>query len=99
DRVCDRIVELDRGELVSSAGGYAEYLEARATRLESEQRAESSRLNLLRRETAWMRRGPPARTTKAKARIRRYGDIAAAAPVALAAELELEIPPGPRLGT
>src|SRR5262245_45816463 len=98
DRVCDRIVELDRGRLHSTPGGYGEYLEARAARLASEAKSESTRLNLLRRETAWMRRGPPARTTKAKARIRRYGELVDAAPVALAAELELEIPPGPRLG-
>src|SRR5262245_46347849 len=99
ERVCDRIVELDRGELFSTPGGYAEYLEARAARLAAESKSESTRLNLLRRETAWMRRGPPARTTKAKARIRRHGELLAAAPEARAAELELELPPGPRLGT
>jgi ATP-binding cassette subfamily F protein uup len=71
---------------------------ARAARLEAERKTESARLNLLRRETAWMRRGPPARTTKAKARIHRYEELAGSAPVPLAAELELEIPPGPRLG-
>jgi ATP-binding cassette subfamily F protein uup len=98
ERVCDRIVELDRGALYSTPGGYAEYLEARAARLASESKSESTRLLLLRRETAWMRRGPPARTTKAKARIRRYGDLVDSAPTELAAELELEIPPGPRLG-
>ena len=98
ERVCDRIVELDRGRLFSTPGGYGEYLEARAARLAAEAKGESTRLNLLRRETAWMRRGPPARTTKAKARIRRYGELVGAAPVPLAAELELEIPPGPRLG-
>ncbi|NOT32413.1 MAG: ABC-F family ATP-binding cassette domain-containing protein, partial [Planctomycetes bacterium] len=98
DRVCDRIVELDRGQLYSTPGGYGEYLEARAARLASESKSESTRLLLLRRETAWMRRGPPARTTKAKARIRRYGELVDSAPLGLAAELELEIPPGPRLG-
>jgi ABC transport system ATP-binding/permease protein len=98
DRVCDRIVELDRGALFGSAGGYAEYLEARMARLAAESRAEDTRLNILRRETAWMRRGPPARTTKAKARIRRHGELEAAAPIPLASELELVIPPGPRLG-
>ena len=99
DRVCDRIVELDRGELFSYDGGYGEYLEERARRLESERKSESSRLNLLRRESEWMRRGPPARTTKAKARIRRYGDLVDAAPIELAGDLELELPTGPRLGS
>jgi ATP-binding cassette subfamily F protein uup len=98
DRVCDRIIELDRGVLFSTPGGYAEYLDARTARLSAEARAEGTRLNLLRRETAWMRRGPPARTTKAKARIRRYGELAGGAPVALAEELELALPSGPRLG-
>ncbi|MCC6408548.1 MAG: ATP-binding cassette domain-containing protein, partial [Planctomycetes bacterium] len=98
DRVVDRIIELDRGELHEYAGGYGEYLEARSERLDVERKNESTRQNLLRRETAWMRRGPPARTTKAKARIHRYEDLVEAAPVALASELEFEIPPGPRLG-
>ena len=99
DRVVDRIVELDRGELHGYTGGYSDYLEARAARLESERKQESTRALLLRRETAWMRRGPPARTTKAKARIHRYEELVEAAPVALPEELELELPPGPRLGS
>jgi ATP-binding cassette subfamily F protein uup len=99
DRVVDRIVELDRGELHEYVGGYGEYLEARAARLDSERSRESARQLLVRRETVWMRRGAPARTTKAKARIRRYGELLDAAPESLAGELELEIPPGPRLGS
>jgi ATP-binding cassette subfamily F protein uup len=99
DRVCDRIVELDRGRLCAYPGGYAEYLEARTARLAAEERAEGTRLNLLRRETAWIRRGPPARSTKAKARIRRYGELVAGAPAPLPDELEVAIPNGPRLGT
>ena len=79
--------------------GYSEYLEQRAARLASEERAESTRLNLLRRETAWMRRGPPARTTKAKARIRRFGELVADEPALLPDDLEVAIPDGPRLGT
>ncbi len=99
DRVVDRIVELDRGALYPYEGGYGDYLVARAERLESERSTESARQNLLRRETVWMRRGAPARTTKAKARIDRFHALAAAAPIALPGELELEIPPGPRLGS
>ncbi len=99
DRVVDRIVELDRGQLHAYEGGYGEYLVARAQRLDSERSAESARQNVLRRETVWMRRGPPARTTKAKARIDRFHALVADAPIALSRELELEIPPGPRLGS
>jgi ATP-binding cassette subfamily F protein uup len=98
DRVVDRIVELDRGDLHSYEGGYGDYLLARAERLETERNTESARQNLLRRETVWMRRGPPARSTKAKARIDRFHALVEAAPIALSGELELEIPPGPRLG-
>jgi ATP-binding cassette subfamily F protein uup len=99
DRVVDRIVELDRGDLHAYEGGYGDYLVARAERLESDRSAESARQNLLRRETVWMRRGAPARTTKAKARIDRFLKLTASAPIALTDELELEIPPGPRLGS
>ncbi|MFT5050472.1 MAG: ATP-binding cassette subfamily F protein uup [Chlamydiales bacterium] len=99
DRIVDRIVELDRGQLHNYSGGYPEYLEARAGRLDSERKTESSRCNLLRRETAWMRRGAPARSTKAKARIHRYEDLVDAEPIAIAADLEMRIPDGPRLGT
>jgi ATP-binding cassette subfamily F protein uup len=99
DRVVDRIVELDRGSLHPYEGGYGDYLVARAERLETERNVESARQNVLRRETVWMRRGPPARTTKSKARIDRFHELTADAPIALAGELELEIPPGPRLGS
>jgi len=99
DRVVDRILELDRGELWGCEGGYAEYLEARAERMASEAHAESARLNLLRRETAWIRRGPPARTTKPRARIHRWEKLVADAPPPASADLELALPPGPRLGT
>jgi ATP-binding cassette subfamily F protein uup len=98
DRVVDRIVELESGRLIESEGGYSEYLESRAARLHSERKDEASRQLLLRRETAWMRRGPPARTTKAKARIHRFHDLVEAAPELAREDLELEIPPGPRLG-
>ena len=70
----------------------------RAARIEHEAKAESARLNTLRRETEWVKRGPPARTTKAKARIDRHAALLAAAPPPDAAELEFQIPDGPRLG-
>ena len=98
DRVVDRIVELDRGQLFTYEGSYRDYVEQRAARLERERQTESARLNLLRRETAWMRRGAPARTTKAKARVRRHAKLVDAAPTELAPELVYEFPPGPRLG-
>ena len=99
DRVCQRILELDRGELLSYDGNYSDYVDARAERMLAEQREESSRLNLLRRETAWMRRGPAARSTKARARIQRYEQLVDDAPEARGDELVFSIPSGPRLGT
>jgi len=98
DRVARRIVELDRGSAYAYEGGYGRYVEQRTARLEREQRTERSRLNLLRRETAWMRRGPPARTGKAKARVSRYEALADDVPRPRPEELELAFPPGPRLG-
>jgi ATP-binding cassette subfamily F protein uup len=99
ERVVDRIVEIDGGKLHSYAGGYSDYLEGRAERIAAENRLEATRLTLLKRETAWIRRGPPARTTKSKARIQRYDDLVDAAPDIAPANLEFMIPPGPRLGT
>jgi ATP-binding cassette subfamily F protein uup len=99
DRVVDRIVEIDRGHSYEYEGGYSEYVIARAARLEAEERTERSRLNVLRRETQWMRRGPPARTTKSKARIARYNDLVSSAPDAALEELSLAFPFARRLGT
>jgi ATP-binding cassette subfamily F protein uup len=98
DRLVDRIVEFDAGVLHEYEGGYRSYLVQRAERLEREAKVESSRLNTLRRETEWVKRGPPARTTKAKARIGRYDALVAKAPPPAAADLEFAIPDGPRLG-
>ena len=98
ERVVTRIVEVDRGSTVEYDGGYSRYVQLRAARLLSEERAESARQNLLRRETEWMRRGPPARTTKAKARIQRFEELEKGERTPLPKELELEIPAGPRLG-
>jgi ATP-binding cassette subfamily F protein uup len=98
DRLADRIVEFDAGKLYEYEGNYRAYLVQRARRLEQEQQAESARLNTLRRETEWMKRGPPARTTKAKAREGRYAALVADAPPPAAAALEFSIPEGPRLG-
>jgi ATP-binding cassette subfamily F protein uup len=99
DRTVNRIVEVDRGKLYAYDGGYAKYIELRAARLESEDKDEHNRLMQLKRETEWMRKGPLARTTKAKARIGRYDDLAGAEALERALNLEMEFPAGPRLGT
>ncbi len=98
DRLVTRTVEFDDGVLYEYEGGYTAYLVQRALRLEREAKVESARLNTLRRETEWVKRGPPARTTKAKARIGRWQSLVDSAPPPDASELEFMIPEGPRLG-
>ncbi len=89
DALCNRILELDRGALTEYAGGYADYLEQKAERLAHEERVGQNRLNLLRRETAWLRRGAKARSTKQKARIQRAEALAAAEPTKAPQALDL----------
>ena len=98
DRLCTRIVEFDQATLHEYEGGYSAYLVKRAERLEADAKSESARLNTLRRETEWIKRGPPARTTKSKARIGRHQALVDSAPPAASADLEFMIPEGPRLG-
>jgi len=71
DAVCDRIFELDRGTITEFDGNYTDYVEKKAELLAHEERVEKNRQNFLRRETAWLRRGAKARSTKQKARIQR----------------------------
>lgn len=75
DRVSNRILELDKGKLYSYKGNYASFLEAKAIREEQEQASEAKRQNLFRRELAWIKRGAKARTTKQKARIKRFEEL------------------------
>ena len=71
NQVVDRTIEVDRGRLFSSSGGWEAYLVARAERLQREQREEQNRQNFLRQEIEWLRRQPKARTGKQKARVDR----------------------------
>jgi ATP-binding cassette subfamily F protein uup len=75
DRVVNRIVELDRRQLVSYPGNYSRYLELSAVRQENLLAAEGKRQNLLRRELEWLRRGAQARSTKQKARQQRVEEL------------------------
>jgi ATP-binding cassette subfamily F protein uup len=102
DRVATRILEVDRGKVYSYEGDYAEFMLIQAERLATEAEAEYQRTSFIRREIDWIRRGPPARTTKAKARIDRFDAAIAAAPAAddkRAETLALRLPSGPRLGS
>jgi len=75
DRVVNRIVELDRRQLVSYEGNYSKYLEGRQQRHEQLAAAEEKRQNLIRRELEWLRRGAMARATKQKARKQRAEEM------------------------
>ena len=75
DRVANRIVELDRRQLVSYSGNYTRYLEESDRRSQQLAEAEEKRQNLLRRELEWLRRQPMARGTKQKARKQRVEEL------------------------
>jgi ATP-binding cassette subfamily F protein uup len=91
DRVVNRIVELDRGNLYSYNGNYSYFLEKKAEREEREAASEATRQNILRRELAWLRRGAKARTTKQKARIDRIHEMQENKPQAAQQALEIEL--------
>src|SRR4029077_3486899 len=101
DRVATRIIEVDRGKAYGYEGNYEDFLLAQADRLSVEAEAEYQRTSFIRREIDWIRRGPKARTTKAKARIDRFDAAVAAAPSTderRGPTLRLRLPSGPRLG-
>jgi len=101
DRVATRIVEVDRGRAYTYEGDYADFLLAQADRLSIEAEAEYQRTSFIRREIDWIRRGPKARSVKAKARIDRFDAAVAAAPTTderRGPTLQLRLPAGPRLG-
>lgn len=75
DTVTTRILELDQGAAYVHDGGYAGYLERRATRQALAEAHESTRRNLARRELAWLRRGAKARTRKSKSRISKANEL------------------------
>ena len=97
DRVATRIVELTRGKFIAYEGNYTDYLSARAERVASEDMQEHKRQRFLQRELEWVRRGPKARRTKSRDRIDRYYQIAADKGPEQEMDVELLIPPAPKL--
>jgi ABC transport system ATP-binding/permease protein len=75
DRVTNRILEIDRGELYSYSGNYSYYLEKKALAEDAEASSARKHAGVLRRELEWLKRGPKARSTKQKARIDRIRDM------------------------
>ena len=98
DNVAGWILELDRGQGIPFEGNYSSWLEQKQARLEKEEKAESRRRKTLERELEWIRLSPKGRHAKGKARIQRYEDLLGQENEKAAADLEIYIPPGPRLG-
>ena len=100
DHVAQWILELDRGRGIPFEGNYSSWLEQKLERLAGEERAGSARQRTLARELEWVRLAPRARQAKGKARLGAYEKLLAEANDAKVAarELEIAIPPGPRLG-
>ena len=79
DRVCNQIIELDRGKLRSFQGNYTDYLEKKALLEENQQTTQEKAKQLMKKELEWIRRMPKARTTKNKARVDNFENVKAAA--------------------
>lgn len=97
DRVATRIIELARGQFHSYDGSYTHYLLARAQRQSVEELQEKKRQKFLKRELEWVRRGPKARRTKSLDRIDRYFEMAAQEAPEPELDVDLIIPPAPKL--
>jgi energy-dependent translational throttle protein EttA len=98
DNVAGWILELDRGHGMPFEGNYSSWLEQKQARLATEEKADAKRRKTLERELDWIRMSPKGRHAKGKARITRYEQLVGEQQENLAEDLEIYIPPGPRLG-
>ena len=98
DNVAGWILELDRGHGIPWEGNYSSWLEQKRTRLQQEEKTETDRQKTLQRELDWIRMSPKGRHAKGKARINSYEALLSQETEKRSQELEIYIPPGPRLG-
>ncbi len=98
DNVAGWILELDRGQGIPWKGNYSSWLEQKQERLRRDEKSESARQKTLERELEWIRMAPKARHAKGKARINAYESLLSQDADRRLAEMEIYIPPGPRLG-
>ena len=98
DNVAGWILELDRGHGIPWEGNYSSWLDQKKLRLQQEEKSETQRQKTLERELEWIRMSPKGRHAKGKARINAYEVLLSNETVKRAEELEIYIPPGPRLG-
>jgi sulfate-transporting ATPase len=98
DNVAGWILELDRGQGIPWQGNYSSWLEQKQERLQREEKAETERQKTLERELEWIRMSPKGRHAKSKARINSYEALLNQESERRGKDLEIYIPPGPRLG-
>jgi sulfate-transporting ATPase len=98
DNVAGWILELDRGQGIPFKGNYTSWLEQKQERLRQQEKSESERQKTLARELEWIRMSAKARQAKGKARITAYEDLLGQESQKRREDLEIPIPPGPRLG-
>ncbi len=98
DNVAGWILELDRGIGIPWKGNYSSWLDQKEKRLANEEKQESSRRKTLQRELEWIKMSPKGRRSKSKARINSYDKLMGQETEKLANDLQIFIPPGPRLG-
>lgn len=98
DNVAGWILELDRGYGIPWKGNYSSWLEQKQDRLKLEEKTESKRQKTLQRELEWIRMTPKAKQAKGKARVNAYESLLSQEHEKRSADLEIYIPPGPRLG-
>ncbi len=98
DNVAGWILELDRGSGIPWEGNYSSWLEQKQNRLAQEEKSESRRQRTLERELEWIRMSPRARQAKGKARLNAYEDLLKEEGAKKIDQIEIYIPPGPRLG-
>jgi ATP-binding cassette ChvD family protein len=98
DNVAGWILELDGGQGIPWKGNYSSWLEQKKTRLKQAEKSESQRQRTLQRELEWIKMAPKGRRAKSKARINSYEKLLGQEHEKQARELEIYIPPGPRLG-
>lgn len=98
DNVAGWILELDRGEGIPFKGNYSSWLEQKQERLKTEEKQESKRQKTLKQELEWIRQNPKGRRAKSKARISSYEEMLSEDYQKRRDDMEIFIPPGPRLG-
>ncbi|MGH9370672.1 MAG: energy-dependent translational throttle protein EttA, partial [Vicinamibacterales bacterium] len=98
DNVAGWILELDRGSGIPWEGNYSSWLEQKQQRLALEEKVETKRQRTLERELDWIRMSPRARQAKGKARLNAYEDLLKEEAAQKIEQVEIYIPPGPRLG-